>query len=60
MPYSESQKKATTRWESKNYEQIKFTAPKGFKEKLKDASKKSGCSMRKFIIETLKKEMGEK
>ena len=57
MPYSESQRKATSKWESKNYEQIKFTAPKGFKDRLKESAKKTGQSMRGFIISTLEEKM---
>lgn len=57
--YSQAQKKATLTWESKNYEQIKFTAPIGFKERLKEASKNAGCSMRGYIISTLEEKMKE-
>lgn len=57
--YSEAQKKATLNWESKNYEQIRFTAPKGFKERLKVASKNAGCSMRQFIIQSLEEAMSQ-
>lgn len=59
MAYSEAQKKATLNWESKNYEQIRFTAPQGFKERLKEASKKAGCSMRGYIISTLEEKMSQ-
>ena len=57
MPYNKSQRKATEKWEAQNYEQIRFTAPKGFKEQVKDASARSGKSMRKFIIEALEEKM---
>lgn len=59
MAYSESQKKATMKWDAKNYDQIKFTAPKGFNARLTEASKLAGKSKRQFIIEALEKEMGE-
>ena len=60
MPYTQAQKKATMGWEKRNYDVIKFTAPKGFKAKLKLASQKSGYnSVRAFIINTLEKEMKE-
>ena len=59
MPYSESQKKATMKWEAQNYEQIKFTVQKGVKARLTEASKLAGKSKRQFIIEALEKEMGE-
>ena len=53
MAYSKSQKKATMKWESENYDQIKCTAPKGFNDKLKTAALTEGISKRQFIIETL-------
>ncbi len=59
MAYSEAQGKATTKWVKNNYDKIHFTAPKGFKERLKSAAENSGKTMRKFIIDALKKEMGE-
>lgn len=58
MAYSKSQAKATKKWEAKNYEQIKFTAPKGFKAMLKESAKQAGKSQRAFIIGALEKEMG--
>ena len=58
MPYSKAQKKATMKWEKENYDQIKFTAPKGFKARLKESAERTGKSQRAFIIESLEKEMG--
>ena len=57
MPYSEAQKRATTKWEKENYDKIQITAPKGFKAKLMDAAKKSGKPYRQFITEALEKAM---
>ena len=57
--YSESQKKATIKWEKANYDKIQITAPKGFKAKLMDAAKKSGKPYRQFITEALEKAMEE-
>ena len=59
MAYSKAQKKATMKWEAKNYDQIKFTAPKGFNDKLKQTAELAGKSKRQFIIEALEKEMEE-
>jgi hypothetical protein len=58
MAYSKSQRKATEKWEAQNYEQIKFTVPKGFKARLKESAERTGKSQRAFIIESLEKEMG--
>ena len=57
MAYSNAQKKATMKWDAENYDQIKFTAPKGFNDKLKQTAELAGKSKRQFIIETLEKEM---
>ena len=58
MTYSKSQAKATKKWEAKNYEQIKFTAPKGFKIEIKESYKKQGYdSMRAFILDAIKEKM---
>ena len=45
------------KWEKENYDQIKFTAPKGFKARLKESAERTGKSQRAFIIESLEKEM---
>ena len=58
MAYSKTQKKATMKWEKENYEQIRFTVPKGFKARLKESAERTGKSQRAFIIEALEKEMG--
>lgn len=58
MAYSKSQRKATEKWETQNYEQIRFTVPKGFKARLKESAERTGKSQRAFIIESLEKEMG--
>ena len=61
MPYSKSQRKATEKWEAKNYEQIRFTVPKGFKARLQESVKRTGAkSQRAFIIQALEEAMGRK
>lgn len=57
MAYTKAQAKATQKWEAQNYEQVKFTAPKGFNDRLKQAAELAGKSKRQFIIEALEKEM---
>ena len=57
MAYSKAQRKATEKWEAKSYDQIKFTAPKGFNDRLKQAAELAGKSKRQFILEALEKEM---
>ena len=58
MAYSKSQRKATEKWEAKNYEQIRFTVPKGFKARLQESVKRTGAkSQRAFIIQALEEAM---
>ena len=59
MAYTKAQAKATQKWEAQNYEQVKFTAPKGFRARLKESAKRAGKSQRAYIIEALEKKMGE-
>lgn len=59
MAYTKAQAKATQKWEAQNYEQVKFTAPKGFRARLKESARRAGKSQRAYIIEALEKGMGE-
>lgn len=59
MAYTKAQAKATQKWEAQNYEQVKFTAPKGFRARLKESAKRAGKSQRAYIIESLEKGMGK-
>lgn len=59
MTYSEAQKRATMKWEAQNYEQIRFTVPKGMKQEIKDCAEAHGMKMRAFIIEAIKTKMEE-
>lgn len=56
--YNEARKRASMKWDKRNYDKIQITAPKGFNERLKEAAKLAGKSKRQFIIEALVKEMG--
>ena len=53
MAYSEAQKRATMKWEARNYDKIQITAPKGFKAKLEEASQRSGKPYRQFVMDAL-------
>ena len=55
--YSESQKKATIKWEKENYDKIQITAPKGFKERIKKAAK--GRPMRAFILDAIEEKISK-
>ena len=60
MAYSKALNEATKRWVKANREKITFTTEKGCNNRLKEYAEKIGMSKQKFIIETLKREMGEK
>lgn len=45
----ESRKRANEKWLKANYEQIAFKAPKGTKEKIKEAAAAHGMSMSAYI-----------
>lgn len=60
MAYSKALNEATKRWVKANREKITFTTKKGFNNRLKAYAEKIGMSKQEFIIETLKREMGEK
>ncbi len=59
MAYSKAQAKATQKWEAQNYEQIRFTVPKGMKQEIESVAKAQGMSTRAFIIEAIKEKMEE-
>lgn len=60
MAYSKALNEATKRWVKANREKITFTTEKGFNNRLKAYAEKIGVSKQEFIVETLKREMGEK
>ena len=55
MAYSKSQRKATEKWEAQNYEQIRFTVPKGFKARLQESVKKKSKKFRKKQLKRIKR-----
>ena len=58
MAYSESQKRATMRWDKENYDRVYLTVPKGMKQEIDEFAKANGYdSMRAFIIEAIKEKM---
>ena len=60
MTYSESQKRATRKWNEENYERIYLAVPKDMKEQIKARYKAQGYnSMREYIIDAIKTKMEE-
>lgn len=59
MAYSESQKRATMKWDKENYDRVYLTVPKGMKQEIDEVAKSQGYdSMRAFIIDAIKEKMG--
>lgn len=59
MAYSESQKRATMKWDRENYDRVYLTVPKGMKQEIDEVAKSQGYdSMRAFIIDAIKEKMG--
>ena len=59
MAYSESQKRATMKWDKENYDRVYLTVPKGMKQEIDEVAKASGYdSMRSYIIDAIKEKMG--
>ena len=42
MPYSESQKRATMKWDKENYDRVYLTVPKGMKQRIEAVAKEQG------------------
>ena len=57
MAYSESQKRATMKWDKENYDRVYLTVPKGMKQEIQEVAEAQGMKMRAFIIEAIKEKM---
>lgn len=57
---SEAQKKATSKYISKAYDQVSLRMPKGKREEYKAHAERQGKSLNALIIELLEKDMQEK
>lgn len=58
MAYSEAQKRATMKWDKKNYDRVYLTVPKGMKQEIEEVAKAQGMSMRAYILEAINEKMG--
>ena len=56
---SEAQKKATSKYISKAYDQVSLRMPKGKREEYKAHAERQGKSLNALIIELLEKDMQE-
>lgn len=57
---SEAQKKATAKYEKKNYDFIYLRVRKGQSKLIREYAEKKGKSLNRLINELLEKEIGEK
>ena len=53
--YTEKKKISNRKWDSENLDRISIAAPKGTKERWKQAAEKCGQSLNHFIYETVEK-----
>lgn len=58
MAYSESQKRATMKWDKENYDRVYLTVPKGMKQEIEEVAKAEGMSIRAYILEAINEKMG--
>lgn len=58
MAYSEAQKRATAKYNSKAYDRIELRVAKGKKEEIMAYADSQGKSINQFINELIEKEMG--
>ena len=49
MAYSQAQNRATQKYLAENMEQVRFWAPKGYKDKIKARAAELGISMTEYL-----------
>ncbi len=59
MPYNESQKKATAKYNAKAYDRIEIKVLKGEKQPIVDYAESKGKSVNSYIVELIKKDMSK-
>ena len=57
MPYSEAQKRATTKYMKANLDDIKIRVPKGTRERYKAHAESKGKSLNAYIVGLIEKDM---
>lgn len=59
MAYSKAQSKAVVKYVAKAYDQISVKIPKGEREQVKAFAENKGMSLNGYIVDLIKKDMGE-
>ncbi len=57
MAYNEASKNATMKYQRENLEQIRFWAPKGYKDKIKAHAAGRGMSMAEYLKKLIDEDM---
>ena len=57
MAYSQAQNKATQKYLAENMEQVRFWAPKGYKDKIKARAAELGISMTEYLKQLIDRDM---
>ena len=57
MSYSESQKRASRRYNESNYDRLYITVEKGRKEAIKKVAAEQGMSINEFVVNLIEKNL---
>lgn len=57
MAYSESQKRATRKYNEKAYDRLYITVDKGRKEVIKKVAESQGMSLNEFVVNLIEKSL---
>lgn len=57
MAYTQSQNRATQKWNKENYDEIKVRVPKGKKDEYKALAEQQGLSLNGLIVSLLDAEL---
>lgn len=59
MPYSEAQKRATTKYMKANLDDIKIRVPKGTRERYKAHAESKGKSLNAYIVDLIEADIAK-
>lgn len=57
MAYSEAQKRASRKYNEKNYDRLYITIEKGKKDKIKEKAAEMGMSLNEFVVKLIEEKL---
>lgn len=57
MPYTEAQKKASRKYNEKNYDRLYITVGKGKKEIIRKKAESNGMSLNEYVVHLIEQSM---